>query len=120
MALRTIPTLLLAALLGARASALPGTYEVITPSASGGGDRHIRVTLKADGAAAMSGAFSSRPNRFLSEGTWTRADNLVTVTLDNPPQRVVFQHAGPHQLVTRDWDRRLWGEAGLGVLFKVQ
>ena len=49
---------------------IPGTYESIIPAGSDRGEHHIRVTLKPEGAAAVSSAFSERPSRFLAEGTW--------------------------------------------------
>jgi hypothetical protein len=32
---------------------------------------------------------------------------------------MVFQHAGD-ELIARDWDRALWGEAGPGTLRRIQ
>jgi hypothetical protein len=99
---------------------VPGTYEAVLPAASGGGERHVRVTLGPDGFAAVTSTFSARPSRFLAEGTWERAGGLITLNLGDPrAQRLVFRHAGD-QLVAREWDRSLWGEAGPGVLFRIR
>jgi len=97
-----------------------GTYEAVLPAASGGGERHIRVTLRPDGFAAVSSAFSGRPSRFLAEGAWESAGSEVTVNLGGErPARMVFRRAGD-QLIAREWDRSLWGEAGPGVLHRVE
>ena len=76
-----------------------GTYEAVLPVASGGGERHVRVTLKSDGGAAVSSAFSGRPSRFLAEGAWTQEERRITV---------------------KEWDHAVWGEAGPGVLWRVR
>jgi len=52
---------------------IPGTYEAIRPAANDGGERHVRVTLRTDGTAAVSSALSQRPDRSLVEGTWGEA-----------------------------------------------
>jgi hypothetical protein len=92
-----------------------GTYEAVLPAASGG-ERHVRVTLKKDGAAAVTSAYSDRSNRFFAEGTWQRAGRLITLDLEK--QSMVFQHAG-ELLLAKEWDRTLWGENGPGVLYRV-
>jgi hypothetical protein len=96
---------------------VPGTYEAKLPAASGGGERHISVTLDPSGAAAVSTAFSGRPSRSLVQGTWAQKEGgVVIVTLKGPrAEQIVFQHAGD-ELIARDWDRAVWGEAGPGTL----
>jgi hypothetical protein len=96
---------------------VPGTYEAKAPVASGGGERHVSVTLDPHGGAAVSTAFAGRPSRSLVQGTWTRGEGgVVIVTLKGPrPEQIIFQHAGD-QLIARDWDRSTWGEAGPGTL----
>ena len=99
---------------------IPGTYEAVLPAASGGGERHVRVTLKPDGFAVVTSAFSGRPSRFLAEGTWDHASGLVTVSLGGQrTETLIFRHAG-EQLIAREWDRATWGEAGPGVLFRIR
>jgi hypothetical protein len=95
----------------------PGTYEAILPAASGGGERHVRVTLKHNGEAALSSAFSDRASRFLAQGTWKQDGNRVTMNLDKQ-KHLVFQLAG-NQLHPKEWDPSLWGEKGPGALFRV-
>jgi hypothetical protein len=108
------PLLLLAACATTQA---PGTYEVILPAASDAGERHVRVTLKSNGEAALSSAFSRQPGRFLALGTWQQ--NGARITLDLQEQQpFVFQLAGD-QLVAKEWDRSRWGEKGPGALFRV-
>jgi hypothetical protein len=114
---------LLLAACGAKVSKIYETevseiYEAVLPAASGGGERHIRVTLRRDGFAAVSSAFSGRPSRFLAEGTWQREDGRIAVNLHGE-QRMLFRHAG-EQLVSVEWDHALWGEAGPGVLVRVR
>ncbi|HTG96409.1 MAG TPA: copper resistance protein NlpE N-terminal domain-containing protein [Burkholderiales bacterium] len=96
---------------------IPGTYEAILPAASGGGERHVRVTLRADGTAAVSSALSQRPDRFLVEGTWEGTGRRIALTLDDR-KTMAFELAGD-QLVARDWDRAAWGEPDPGVLTRV-
>jgi NlpE N-terminal domain len=116
-----VKRLLLTAILLAAACAatdVAGTYESVLPAASGGGQRHIRVTLQPDGFAAVSSAFTGRPSRFLAEGKWQREGRRIAVTLDDK-ETMVFQHAG-EELVAREWNRTIWGEAGPGVLTRVR
>ena len=96
---------------------VPGTYETSLPAASGGGERHVSVTLNPSGSAALSTAFSGRPSRSLVQGTWTRGEGgVVIVTLKGPrAEQIIFQHAGD-ELIAKDWDRAVWGEAGPGTL----
>ena len=94
------------------------TYEAILPAASDSGERHIRVTLKPDGFAAVTSVFSGRPSRSLAEGTWQREDGRIAVNL--PDQKpMLFRRAGD-QLVSLEWDHGLWGEAGPGILLRVR
>ena len=94
----------------------PGTYETILPAANGG-ERHVRVTLKPNGEAAMSSAFLDRPSRFLAQGTWKQTDRRIVVAFGDGKQ-MAFQLAG-NQLVTKEWDVSVWGEKGPGVLSRV-
>jgi hypothetical protein len=98
----------------------PGIYEAVLPAAGGGGERHVRVTLKPDGSAALSSAFSGRPSRFLAEGSWQEDGREITVNLGGArPERIVFHRAGDF-LSAREWDRVTWGEKGPGVLQRVR
>lgn len=94
---------------------VPGTYEAKAPAASGGGERHVSVTLDPQGVRG------GVPSRSLVQGTWTRAEGVVViVTLKGPrPEQIIFQHAGD-QLIARDWDRSTWGQAGSGTLKRKQ
>ena len=96
---------------------IPGTYEAIRPAANDGGERHVRITLRTDGTAAVSSALSQRPDRSLLEGTWQGTGRLIALTLDGR-KAMAFELAGD-QLVAREWDRAAWGEAGPGVLTRV-
>lgn len=93
----------------------PGTYAAVLPAADAG-ERHLRVTLKPDGSAALSSSLSERPNRLLAEGTWLRDGNRITLTLNQ--KQLVFQLAGD-QLIAKEWDRAEWGEKGPGALSRV-
>jgi hypothetical protein len=108
------PVVLLAACATTQA---PGTYEAVLPAAGDGGERHIRVTLRSNGEAALSSAFSQQPSRFLAQGTWKQDDRRITLDL-NDGKPMVFQLAGD-QLIAKDWDRSRWGEKGPGALFRV-
>jgi NlpE N-terminal domain len=110
------PAPVLFLLLACATTEAPGTYEVVQPAA-GGGERHIRVTLNADGAAALSSTFSERPSRFLAEGKWTRDGRRITVEF-NDQKQMVFELAGD-QLHTKEWNQSEWGEKGPGALFRV-
>ena len=100
---------------------VPGTYEAKAPVASGGGERHVSVTLDPGGAAAVSTAFPGRPSRSLVQGTWAQKEGgVVIVTLKGPrAEQIVFQHTGD-ELIARDWDRSVWGQAGPGTLRRIQ
>ena len=111
MARRLVAALLLA---GCAATEI-GTYEAVSPAASGG-ERHVRVTLRQDGAAAVTSAYSDQSNRFFAEGTWQREGRIITVNLEK--QAMVFQYAS-ELLLAKEWDRTLWGENGPGVLYRV-
>jgi hypothetical protein len=83
---------------------VPGTYEAKT----------LSVTLNPSGAAVVSTAFPGRPSRSLTQGTWVQKEGgVVIVTLKG--EQIVFQHAGD-ELIARDWDRTVWGQAGPGTL----
>jgi hypothetical protein len=101
------------AVLLAACAIIPGNYE--TPP--GAGERHVRVTLKPDGFAAVSGSLTGRASRFLSEGTWVEEGGRIRLTLEK--QTLVLQRRGD-ELVAREWDRGVWGEDGPGVLLKVR
>lgn len=100
-------------LLLAGCAVIPGNYEAKS------GERTVRVALKPDGFAALSTMFSSRPTRWLSEGTWRDERGAITLELrGDQPGRLVFRRAGD-QLVAREWDRAVWGEQGPGALQQV-
>jgi putative hemolysin len=82
-----------------------GTYE--TTAVSG-----MTLMLDAGHGAMLS---SGRPNRYLVPGKWETSGIAVTVSTEH--ERLVFDYAGD-RLVTREWDRRTWGEAGPGTLLR--
>lgn len=98
------------------AADLAGTYEGVQ-AAAGAGSRHVRVTLKPDGSAAVSSAYSARPSRFFVEGRWRAEGNVITVKLDRGD--LVFRRAGDYLLPTA-WDPKAWSEAGPGELARVR
>ena len=105
-------------LAGCATPEVPGNYEATLPEGRGL-ERHVRLKLLADGRASVStarwGSFT-----YVAEGNWKRANDR-TVVLDlasAPPQRLVFQHGGD-LLVTKEWDRSIWGDKGPGVLYRV-
>ena len=102
---------------GCATSNMTGTFEAISVAPSGG-QRHVRVTLKAAGDAVVSTAFSDSTTRGLAEGNWTRNGMRVAVHLDSQ-NRIVFRHAG-EELIPEEWDRAVWGEDGPGVLVRVR
>jgi hypothetical protein len=108
--------LLLLVLAGCAATPAPGTYEAILPAADAG-ERHVRVTLRPNGEASLSSAFSKRPSRFLAQGTWRQDGTRITADFENQ-KTIVFELAG-NQLIAKDWDRAQWGEKGPGALFRV-
>jgi hypothetical protein len=117
-AMSRIPAFLAAALAAACATTqAPGTYEAILPAASGAGERHVRVTLRPNGEAALSSAFSERPSRFLVQGIWKQEGARITADFEDQ-KTIVFELAG-NQLVAKEWDRARWGEKGPGALFRV-
>lgn len=113
--------LLLSAILAAAACAsidMAGYYEGIQPAASGGAERMVGVTLRSDGTAIVTSAFSDRPSRFLVRGTWDNDGNLITIELPSVPrERMVFD-LQKDRLVPKEWERVTWGDAGPGTLLK--
>ena len=102
---------------GCATSNVAGTFEAISDAPSGG-QRHVRVTLKTAGDAAVSTAYSDSSTRGLAEGSWTRDGMRVAVHVDSQ-NRIVFRHAG-EQLIPEEWDHAVWGEEGPGVLVRVR
>ena len=100
------------------AADVAGIYAGVLPSGEDG-DRHVRLTLKPDGAAAISAAFSARPSRFLAEGRWERDGRRIVVTPQGGPGRMVFRRSGDY-LVPEQWDRSTWGPVGPGELQRVR
>lgn len=98
---------------------LGGSYQGVLPAASGG-ERYVRITLKEDGSAALSTTFSGAgPAGALAVGRWKREDGTIEVELEEPrAERMVFRRAG-NDLLPREWDRTVWGDAGPGVLTRV-
>jgi hypothetical protein len=113
--------LTVALLSGCATAEVPGTYEAVLPAGSGGGERHVSVTLDPSGAAAVSTAFPGRLSRSLVQGTWVQKEGgFVIVTLKGPrAEQMVFQHGGD-ELIARDWDRSVWGQTGPGTLRRKQ
>lgn len=100
---------------------LGGSYQGVSPAASGGGERYVRITLKEDGSAALSTTFSGAgPEGKLALGRWKRDNGTIAVELEAPrAERMVFRRAG-NDLLPREWDRTIWGDAGPGVLTRVR
>jgi putative hemolysin len=92
-----------------------GTYERTLPGASAGGERNVTLLLDAGHGAMLSAALSGRPSRYLVPGKWESSGYVVTVSTEH--ERLVFDYFGD-RLVPREWDRRLWGEAGPGTLLR--
>jgi hypothetical protein len=114
-------TLLLALALSGCAINVGGSYQGVLPAASGGGERFVRVTLKEDGSAALSTTFSGgRPEGTLALGKWKNDAGTIEIQLEEPrAERMVFRRAG-NDLLPREWDRTIWGDAGPGVLTSVR
>jgi hypothetical protein len=107
---------ILAAVAGCASTDMAGYYEGIQPAASGGAERIVGVTLRTDGTAIVTSAFSGRASRFLVRGAWDNDGDLVTIQLPaTPPERMVFEHR-KDRLVAKEWERGTWGEAGPGTL----
>jgi hypothetical protein len=102
------PLAALALVAGCGAMDPAGTYQAIRPAANDGGEQHLRVMLRRDGFASVTSAFTGRPSRFLAEGTWAREGNRISVKLDKS------------ELIAKEWDPVVWGEAGPGVLWRVR
>jgi hypothetical protein len=107
-----VRALCLLSLLLAACAVVPGNYE----TRPGTGERTVRVVLKPDGFAALSGWSTGGASRFLAEGTWVEEGGRIRMSLEK--QTLVFQRRGD-ELVAREWDRTVWGEQGPGVLQQV-
>jgi hypothetical protein len=98
-----------------------GSYQGVLPAASGGGERFVRVTLKDGGSAALNSTFSGGGREgALALGKWQRDGGTIEIQLEEPSaERMVFRRAG-NDLLPREWDRTIWGDAGPGVLTRVR
>jgi hypothetical protein len=97
---------LMAALLAA-GCATPGVPGIYTD------ERQARITLKPGGEASVQVA------RFFAEGLWREDGERIAIDLAGErPQRLVFDRSGP-QLVAKEWDRTVWGEAGPPVMYRL-
>jgi putative hemolysin len=92
-----------------------GTYETRLAAAGGGGERNVTLLLDAGHGAMLSTVFSASPSRYLAPGRWEGSGDVVTVSTEH--ERLVFDYTGD-RLVAREWDRRIWGEAGPGTLLR--
>jgi hypothetical protein len=99
---------------------LAGTYAGALPASFGAGDeRQVRVTLKPGGEAALQATFLDSQARYFGDGRWRQEGARVALEVaGDRPQRLVFSRSGD-QLVATAWDRKLWGEAGPPVLYKL-
>jgi putative hemolysin len=77
--------------------------------------RNVVLVLQAGRTAMFTTARSGVPTRYLAPGRWESSGNIVTVSTEH--ERLVFDYAGD-RLVAREWDRKMWGEAGPGTLLR--
>ena len=118
---------LLAALLAAcsssapRVEGLPGAVYAGTERVRGVGDeRQLRITLRADGAAAVQTTFPQRTETYFAEGTWQQRDGAVVLDFAGvASERLVFRQSG-ELLIAREWDPTVWGQGGPGTLYRVR
>ena len=117
---------LLAALLAACSSAprvegLPGTVYAGTERVRGVGDeRQLRITLRADGGAAVQTTFPQRTESYFAEGTWKQLDGNVVLDFGGvAAERLVFRQSG-ELLIAKEWDPTVWGQGGPGTLYRVR
>ena len=112
---------LLLSLVAGCATNLGGSYQGVSPVASGAGERFVRVSLKEDGSAAVSTTYSGgQSGSAFALGKWTRDGGTIEIQLEEPrAERLLFRRAGD-DLLPREWDRTTWGEAGPGVLTRVR
>ena len=90
-----------------------GTYETMLPAGGGGAERHVGLVLEKDGTATLTSAFPGRPSRFQAKGVWELKGAQVAVSTLR--EWMLFDYAG-NELVAREWDRTVWGDAGPGTL----
>jgi putative hemolysin len=77
--------------------------------------RDATVVLGAGRVAMVSIASPAGSMRYLAPGKWESAGTVVTVSTE--AERLVFDYAGD-RLIARQWDRKIWGEAGPGTLLR--
>jgi hypothetical protein len=114
--------LLLAACTSApRVEGLPGAVYAGTERVRGVGDeRQLRITLRADGAAAVQTTFPQRTESYFAEGTWQQVDGDVVLDFAGvASERLVFSQSGD-LLIARKWDSTVWGQGGPGVVRRVR
>jgi hypothetical protein len=95
-----------------------GIYTGAAPVKVGAGDEtQMRLTLRPDGDAAVQVTFPQRPATFFAQGRWQESGDRIVIEVPAQSQRMVFSRSGD-QLVAREWDRSLWGEADPPVLYR--
>ena len=116
--------LLLAAACGGtapRVEGLPGAVYAGTERVRGVGDeRQLRITLRADGGAAVQTTFPQRTENYFAEGTWQQVDGDIVLDFAGvASERLVFSQSGD-LLIARKWDATVWGQGGPGVVRRVR
>jgi len=113
-------------LLGACSSAprvegVPGAVYAGTERVRGVGDeRQLRITLRADGAAAVQTTFPQRTESYFAEGTWQEMKGSIVLDFGGvAAERLVFDRSGD-LLIPREWDRTVWGQGGPGAVRRVR
>ena len=104
-----------------RVEGLPGAVYAGTERVRGVGDeRQLRITLRADGGAAVQTTFPQRTENYFAEGTWKQVDGDIVLDFAGvASERLVFNQSG-NLLIPREWDRTVWGQGGPGSLHRVR
>ncbi len=98
-----------------RATRAAGVYTTTLPAADGPG-RIITLTLRQDGTAEMRTEYVGRDAVIAEQGRWTRAADIVAVTLareDGAGETTLSWTRDKDTLIPRKWDKSLYGEVGL-------
>ena len=77
--------------------------------------RNVMLVLQAGRTAMLSTDPPAVASRHLVPGKWESSGSIITVSTEH--ERLVFDYAGD-RLVAREWDRRIWGQAGPGTLLR--
>ena len=93
------------------AATVAGVYTARLPAADASA-LVVTLWLQPGGPATLESVYIGKPRTPSQTGVWSASGDEVTVRLDGQAQPLVFTIA-EGRLVAKQWDRTLYGDAGL-------